>query len=372
MGDNTYTSVWNSGTMDDLVYLVATGDQDKDGNGEIIIPCRDGKVYLFENTGDNTYQEVWNSGNVMSGLICGAATGDQDGDGMLEIIATSWADKKVYVFEVLPTSELTTTSTELAWCSPVTCIPCEYYNTWTRDGIEIGVIHEKIHPYIGKETHYQFFIGHSWEYYDNPWTSVFEKGTIVVVVPEDVEINYEGITFCTAAGSPTGPRGWYAYEQPEEDECAEAALKGIIGQLPIGFIGNIFGFAFTVEEINEKCNSEYEYDWLEDEIKNIDKNEYDIIIMPWRADDSYGVNRRSGVNLVLPLTFERDGWITYYYQFWHDGELLTSSGSVLIEPVVDQAAKEVPASDENGIPGFEPTFAIAGLLAAAYLLRRKG
>lgn len=107
-GDNTYTSVWNSGTMDDLVYLVATGDQDKDGNGEIIIPCRDGKVYLFENTGDNTYQEIWNSGNVMIGLIYGVATGDQDGDGKSEIITTSWVDKKVYVFEVSPTSELTT------------------------------------------------------------------------------------------------------------------------------------------------------------------------------------------------------------------------------------------------------------------------
>ena len=105
IGDNTYTSVWNSGTMDGFVYGVATGYQDNDGNGEIIIPCWDGKVYLFENSGDNTYQEVWNSGSVMSGRICGVATGDQDGDGKLEIIATSWAAKKVYVFEVSPTSK---------------------------------------------------------------------------------------------------------------------------------------------------------------------------------------------------------------------------------------------------------------------------
>jgi len=98
-GENTYTSVWNSGTMDGFIDVIATGDQDNDGNGEMIVPCGDGKVYLFENSGDNTYQEVWNSGSVMSGHIYRVATGDQDGDGKLEIIATSLADKKVYVFE---------------------------------------------------------------------------------------------------------------------------------------------------------------------------------------------------------------------------------------------------------------------------------
>ncbi|MCD4843414.1 MAG: FG-GAP-like repeat-containing protein [Methanosarcinales archaeon] len=98
-GVNTYTSVWNSGTMDGFIDVIATGDQDNDGNGEMIVPCGDGKAYLFENTGDNTYQEVWNSGSVMSGHIYRVATGDQDGDGKLEIIATSRADKKVYVFE---------------------------------------------------------------------------------------------------------------------------------------------------------------------------------------------------------------------------------------------------------------------------------
>ena len=94
-GENTYTSVWNSGTMNGFIDVVATGDQDNDGNGEMIVPCGDGKAYLFENSGDNTYQEVWNSGSVMSGHIYRVATGDQDGDGKLEIIATSLVDKKV-------------------------------------------------------------------------------------------------------------------------------------------------------------------------------------------------------------------------------------------------------------------------------------
>jgi len=99
IGDNTYTSVWNSGTMNGFIDVIATADQDNDGNGEMIVPCGDGKAYLFENIGDNTYQEVWNSGSVMSGHIYRVATGDQDGDGKLEIIATSRGDKKVYVFE---------------------------------------------------------------------------------------------------------------------------------------------------------------------------------------------------------------------------------------------------------------------------------
>ena len=98
-GENTYTSVWNSGTMDGSIDVIAIGDLDNDGNGEMIVPCGDGKTYLFENTGDNTYQEVWNSDSVMSGHIYRVATGDQDGDGKLEIIATSRADKKVYVFD---------------------------------------------------------------------------------------------------------------------------------------------------------------------------------------------------------------------------------------------------------------------------------
>jgi len=300
----------------------------------------------------------------------------------IEVFTTDGKSTKFYIhdfFEVSPTFEPTPTPIEILWCSPDTYSQCELHETWTRDGIEMGILSEKIHPSIGEEIDYQFFIGHSWEFYDDPWASTFEKGTIVVAVPEDVEINYEGIRFYTAAGGPTGPRGWYAYEQPEEDECAEAALKGIIGQLPIGFLGNIFGFGFTVEEITEKCNSEYEYDWLEEKIKEIDKNKYDIIAMPWRAEDSYGVRKRSGVNLIIPLTFEKEGWIKCYYQFWHDGKRVVSSDSILIKPVVGQAAKgtqtpdltgektEVPALEDNKIPGFELAFAIAELLAIAYL-----
>jgi len=99
-GDNTYTDVWNSGTMNAAVDLIATGDQDHDGNREIIVPCADGKVYVFENTVGNDYQKVWDSGSAMSsGYIHRVAAGDQDADGKFEIIATSYSDKKVYVFE---------------------------------------------------------------------------------------------------------------------------------------------------------------------------------------------------------------------------------------------------------------------------------
>jgi hypothetical protein len=98
-GDNTYIDVWNSGIMDGYVSLAATGDQDIDGNKEIIIPGEDGKVYLFENVADNAYQEVWNSANVMNVPVLRAAVGDQDRDGKFEIIATSYYDCKVYVFE---------------------------------------------------------------------------------------------------------------------------------------------------------------------------------------------------------------------------------------------------------------------------------
>jgi hypothetical protein len=96
--ETPYPSVWNSGTMNGTVDLITTGDQDHDGNREIIAPCADGKVYVFENTGNNTYSEVWNSGSALNGYIYRVAAGDQDADGKFEIIATS-DDKKVYVFE---------------------------------------------------------------------------------------------------------------------------------------------------------------------------------------------------------------------------------------------------------------------------------
>ena len=40
-------------------------------------------------------------------------------------------------------------------------------------------------------------------------------------------------------------------------------------------------------------------------------------------------------------------------------------------PSPTAAATEVPTPEEKEIPGFEVIFAIAGLLAVAYLLRRK-
>jgi hypothetical protein len=100
IGDNTYTEVWNSGTLDGRISLVAAGDQDRDGKKEIIVPGANAcKVYLFENTGDNNYQEVWNSADIISGGIYRVATGDQDKDGKFEIIVPSYDECKVYVFE---------------------------------------------------------------------------------------------------------------------------------------------------------------------------------------------------------------------------------------------------------------------------------
>ena len=50
IGDNAYTEVWGSGTLDGRIYQPAIGDQDHDGKREIVAPCVDaGKVYLFEN-----------------------------------------------------------------------------------------------------------------------------------------------------------------------------------------------------------------------------------------------------------------------------------------------------------------------------------
>ena len=100
IGDNNYTEVWNSSPLEGKIGLLAVGDQDRDGKREIIAPGANAcKVYLFENIEDNNYQEVWNSADIISGGIYRVATGDQDKDGKFEIIATSYDEKKVYVFE---------------------------------------------------------------------------------------------------------------------------------------------------------------------------------------------------------------------------------------------------------------------------------
>jgi hypothetical protein len=75
------------------ISRVAIGDQDSDGNLEIIatesqdIPPHNAKIHVFENTGDNDYQEVWNSGSDLDGMeITSNFLGDADNDGKREII----------------------------------------------------------------------------------------------------------------------------------------------------------------------------------------------------------------------------------------------------------------------------------------------
>ena len=61
---------------------------------------------------------------------------------------------------------------------------------------------------------------------------------------------------------------------------------------------------------------------------------------------------------------ERDGTTFDYYS-------LDSISSISSQPDSTNEKPEVPTSGEKGIPGFEVRFAIAGLLAVAYLLRRR-
>jgi PGF-CTERM protein len=51
----------------------------------------------------------------------------------------------------------------------------------------------------------------------------------------------------------------------------------------------------------------------------------------------------------------------------------TATTTPLTTPLPYQANAPTPTSTpEEGVPGFEAAFAIAGLLAMAYLLRRRG
>jgi hypothetical protein len=109
-GDNSYQLVWDSGTALTMrISRVAIGDQDSDGNLEIIaaeshdLLPHNAKVHVFENTGDNDYQEVWHSGNDLDGMeITSNFLGDADNDGKREIIIGAgyhWSNCKLRVYE---------------------------------------------------------------------------------------------------------------------------------------------------------------------------------------------------------------------------------------------------------------------------------
>ncbi|UCH96036.1 MAG: VCBS repeat-containing protein [Candidatus Aminicenantes bacterium] len=101
-GDNSYQLAWASPLMPYFINYVFIGDQDNDGQREIIAACDDefhyGIVYVFENTGDDTYEIVWNSGDILGERVGQAIPADADGDGKGDIIVPCF-DGKVYVFE---------------------------------------------------------------------------------------------------------------------------------------------------------------------------------------------------------------------------------------------------------------------------------
>ncbi|MGD2086189.1 MAG: VCBS repeat-containing protein [Candidatus Aminicenantes bacterium] len=109
-GDNSYRLAWASPLMPYFVNYVFIGDQDNDGQREIIAACDDrfyyGIAYVFENTSNDTYEIAWDSGDILGERVSQAIPAETDDDGKGEIIVPCF-DGKVYVFEHPGTPTLT-------------------------------------------------------------------------------------------------------------------------------------------------------------------------------------------------------------------------------------------------------------------------
>ncbi|MGY5876944.1 MAG: FG-GAP-like repeat-containing protein, partial [Candidatus Thorarchaeota archaeon] len=119
--NNTYRRAWRSPDMthqdtrvvwDDVIDLVV-GDQDQDGNEEIIA-ATDSRVIIFENVGNDQYTNVWDSLNpddlnwTLTDIKAITVDNDLDDDGYSEIVIA--CDKGAYVVENIADNEY-----EIVW-----------------------------------------------------------------------------------------------------------------------------------------------------------------------------------------------------------------------------------------------------------------
>jgi hypothetical protein len=240
----------------------------------------------------------------------------------------------------------------LSWCGPESLSKCGFNEIANRNGLDMGVLSEKKQPVIGEKTYYQFFIGQPYDNYlaadSSQSPPTIGNGIIIVVIPESVTIDYQETKLYTAAGGPTGLRGWYEYKTPKskQDECAVDVAEGFIGLLPIKeSISWVFGFIFTLTDVLKDCHPPPGYSWLDEQLQSIDPNEVDLVTVPWLASDSNNAIDHCGVNLVLPLTFKKSerSKIKYYYQYTQNGKQMTYADEMIVEP------------SESGQPSEEPT-----------------
>ena len=82
-------------------------------------------------------------------------------------------------------------------------------------------------------------------------------------------------------------------------------------------------------------------------------------------DEAYSVQQTSDGGYIFT------GWIESQEELGEGNDWVIKLESDTVAPPEKETTPEVPTGEEKGIPGFEVTFAISGLLAVVYILRRR-